>query len=239
NMGKLTSFRVFLLMVCVIGIAQSKAMRGRDMWQAAKDGDLTLVKAALASGTPVDWRLKSIWEGKTALHAAASVNHVDIVRVLLDAGAKVDQRDAGGRTPLWDASFSGSMDAIKILLDHGADIHTKNKGGSTLLHATAYGDAMEAARLLINKGLDAMQQDKNGMTPGDIARVKVDYELASFLDTFTPKIAPPEPASPGHRHTPQATTTAATTDNKLELILMMGGSMIMAVGTFLIFLLVT
>ncbi|CAL4134254.1 unnamed protein product, partial [Meganyctiphanes norvegica] len=232
-MNTLTTLRVFLLMVYVGGNAHiiTKAISGRDMWQAAKDGDLALVKAALASGTHVDWRKTKFWYGKTALHAAAGANNLDIVRELLGAGANEDKRDVGGRTPLWEASLYGCMDAITILIDHGADVHIRDNDGSTLLHATAYGDRMETARMLMNRGLDARQKDIEGNTPGNIARIQEYYELASFLDTFTPTISPIESASPGHIHTPQEPATDTTTYYKLYLL--MGGAMFMAARTFL------
>ena len=45
------------------------------------------------------------WGGFTPLHRAAFDGRVEVARLLLDAGAKVNQQDAiGGRTPLHQAA---------------------------------------------------------------------------------------------------------------------------------------
>jgi ankyrin repeat protein len=73
-----------------------------------------------------------------ALHAAASVGHLDLVRMLLDAGADVDRRDPDtGRTPLHAAVTAGpgrdSPEIVRVLLAAGADVDaTTNDGASAL-----------------------------------------------------------------------------------------------------------
>ena len=48
------------------------------------------------------------WMTGTPLHSAASSDHVDVARVLLDAGASPDARQSGGWTPLHAAAQNGS-----------------------------------------------------------------------------------------------------------------------------------
>lgn len=49
------------------------------------------------------------------MHIAAEMGHVDICKLLLSAGANIEQREQGGRTPLYIAargSFTAIVDMI-------------------------------------------------------------------------------------------------------------------------------
>ncbi len=83
---------------------------------AAATGDLPLVKALVARGTPVDLRNN---HGATALHAAAVGGHVDVIELLLAAGADVNAVDWRDNSPLHNAISEHHPDAVKILTEHG------------------------------------------------------------------------------------------------------------------------
>lgn len=69
--------------------------------------------------------------GLTPLHSAAILGRADITRLLLDAGADPDARDAGGSTPLHRAFAAGHVTVARILLDAGADIDAQDQFGVT------------------------------------------------------------------------------------------------------------
>jgi hypothetical protein len=71
--------------------------------------------------------------GYTPLHFAAQEQSVEITRLLLDAGAKVDERDHHGNTPLSNAVFHyrGDGSLIELLRERGADPFAKNNYGSS------------------------------------------------------------------------------------------------------------
>ena len=55
--------------------------------------------------------------GYTALWCAAQEANLDVMAMLLTAGAAVDQRCTDdGRTPLFCTAFDGSSEALKLLL---------------------------------------------------------------------------------------------------------------------------
>jgi ankyrin repeat protein/mono/diheme cytochrome c family protein len=87
---------------------------------AAFRGNETLLRLLLARGANVnDFTLIG-----GALTQAAWGNHVAIARILLEAGAEVDQRDVlANFSPLhWAASSDySSPELVNLLLDHGAD----------------------------------------------------------------------------------------------------------------------
>ena len=73
-----------------------------------------------------------------ALHAAAGGGRLELVRLLIDAGADVDRRDPDtGRTPLHAAVAAGpggdAPEIVEVLLAAGADVNaTTNDGASAL-----------------------------------------------------------------------------------------------------------
>ena len=62
--------------------------------------------------------------GETALMAASSEGHAEIVRLLLEAGADKDMKDGTSRsnlTALMLATSKGHVEIVSLLLDAGAN----------------------------------------------------------------------------------------------------------------------
>jgi ankyrin repeat protein len=72
--------------------------------------------------------------GLTALVYAARANDLDSVKVLLAAGADVNQVSDYGWSPLLVATQNRYYKLAAFLLDHGADVNLPNKGGWTPLY---------------------------------------------------------------------------------------------------------
>jgi hypothetical protein len=90
---------------------------GEFMTYAAATGDLSMVRALLAHGAPVDVANRS---GKTGLHAAALGNRVDVLKFLVSKKATLDALDRYGDSPLEVAVSDGSMEAVRFLESQGA-----------------------------------------------------------------------------------------------------------------------
>jgi ankyrin repeat protein len=69
----------------------------------------------------------------TALNAAASGGHAEIVKTLLADGAPVDAQQAGGFTALHTAAYQGNVEMTRALLAAGADPDIKNDAGQTAM----------------------------------------------------------------------------------------------------------
>ena len=65
----------------------------------------------------------------TPLHAASIAGHVDIVKLLLDAGCIVDPVNLSRDTPLHDAIDNGHLECVKSLLSAGANPRKANGKG--------------------------------------------------------------------------------------------------------------
>ncbi|XP_069171789.1 26S proteasome non-ATPase regulatory subunit 10-like [Procambarus clarkii] len=63
----------------------------------------------------------------TALHHAAIYGRNNIVKVLLDAGAKINAADKFGWTAVQIVAFRGYNNEVKILTRDGADINQENE----------------------------------------------------------------------------------------------------------------
>ena len=106
--------------------------------------------------------------GNTALCSAAFGGNLEIVRVLLEAGAdpnltpepEPDEDDSN--PPLW---FANSAEVTKLLIDAGADINFQNSSGDTILIMTArrWG-ALKKMKVLLENGADINIKNNEGKT---------------------------------------------------------------------------
>jgi ankyrin repeat protein len=94
-------------------------------------------------------------DGMTALHWAAFRDDVDVVRLLIQAGANVQaQTRLGGQTPLLMAAKNGDAAMINLLLYAGADAKSPDSLGTTpLMIAAASGNA-DAVKALLDHGAE-------------------------------------------------------------------------------------
>ena len=121
-----------------------------------------------------------IYVGDTALHLAAAGYRVEIVRLLLAAGANPNAATNHRRSsplhyaadgfissPAWDAKRQ--VETICCLLDNGADIHSQDKNGATPLHRAVRTRCAAAVRCLLRAGSDPTLKNKSGSTPFHLA----------------------------------------------------------------------
>jgi uncharacterized protein len=73
--------------------------------------------------------------GMAPIHFAARQGHLDSVKILLDAGADINQRTGDQTTPLLIAIVNGQFDVAQFLLERGADVTLASENGATPLYA--------------------------------------------------------------------------------------------------------
>ena len=148
-------------------------------WKAVGVGDVAEVQKVLDGGwveeidcvvaggelkDDVGVDLEGYW-GRSALMVASGRGHCDLVRFLLEKGAKVDFQDCYGKSALMLASKCGQCEVARLLLDRGADVGLKDcsNGKSALMIASECGQC-EVVKLLLDAGAQVDLQDKVGRT---------------------------------------------------------------------------
>ncbi|EOD15466.1 hypothetical protein EMIHUDRAFT_370677, partial [Emiliania huxleyi CCMP1516] len=92
--------------------------------------------------------------GTTPLIMACFNGHLEIARLLLEAGAAIDQADEQGATPLFAACHQGHLEVAKLLSSYGAS-----------RAATPFGTPEEAANSQGHADLAAWLVASRGWTP--------------------------------------------------------------------------
>lgn len=139
-------------------------------------GTRLIRKAKLYQSKIFHW----IYVGDTALHLAAAGYRVEVVKVLLKAGADANAAknmrkssplhyaaDGFITGPVWDAKRQ--VATIGCLLEHGADIHLQDMNGATALHRAVRTRCAAAVKFLLAAGADPTIKNKPGSTPFHLA----------------------------------------------------------------------
>lgn len=109
---------------------------------ASLKGYREVVNRLIARRTPVNQ------DGWTALHYASTGAHLQVMALLLDAGAHVNARSPNGTTPLMMAAHYGNAAAVKRLLEAGADPQLKNQLGLNALDFARGAERADSVKLL-------------------------------------------------------------------------------------------
>ena len=119
--------------------------------EAVANGRLDALRAALASGSPVDARDD---RGRTALLVATHHDQVEAARELIAAGADVNAKDHIQDSPYLYAGARGHLEILRLTLAHGADLKSTNRFGGTALIPAAERGHVETVRTLIEAGVE-------------------------------------------------------------------------------------
>jgi len=130
-----------------------------DMLRHAVGRDnVKMASRAIAAGADVNSQASSALLERTPLHDAVEWNKVDMVKLLIRNGARLDVQDAYGLTPLHLAARMGSTGLADILLKAGAPVNARSTNGETPLMAAKKLSTKHrhVAELLILRGADPL-----------------------------------------------------------------------------------
>jgi ankyrin repeat protein len=168
------------------GIAQLLEQKGArfDLFLGAMAGRPDEVRRALeASPDTVNHYSADGW---TALHLTAFFGCVECARILLDAGAKANERSQNPmeNMPLHAAAAGRQIEIVRLLLARGAWVNARQHGGWTALHAAAQNGDIAMAELLIAAGADVQARADNQQGPWDLALTKGHQQMAEILEHY-------------------------------------------------------
>lgn len=168
----------FFKYACKVQSNECALMLLRKTWSKFKDGETPLYQALYVGNEAMAKYL--ICDGadlnitvdnkNTILHAAAHGSCLDIIKMMIGRGAKVDMRGCNGETPLHVASRK-NFEAAKLLLNARANVNAKDFSGETPLHKAARKSKDDIMKLLIDKGADVDAKNNNGETPLQLSEI--------------------------------------------------------------------
>lgn len=105
---------------------------GTPLMHAALNGDAVLVKDLIQKGADVNAQRRGVLTGSSAIHWAVQRGSLDVLRILLQSGAKVSELNDRSDTPLMLAIEAERLDLVRLLLKSGADPEQTQVWSATL-----------------------------------------------------------------------------------------------------------
>ncbi len=165
----------------------SRDQYGRTSFHCATiSGQMETMKVLLELGADVNAQCNSdaCDGGCTPLRYAVLCEYsLEVVRLLLEKGAKLNPSTVPMVTPVHDAAALNLQDALELLLGNGLDANAKAANGCTPLHFAACNDHTEVVSILLAHGADINAQSNDGATPIYVAaECRCDKTLRLLLE---------------------------------------------------------
>jgi ankyrin repeat protein len=147
--------------------------------EAAMQGNSDEVRSLLKQKVDVD---AAQGDGTTALHWAAFRDELEMVKLLLAAGANVKAATReGGITPLFMACTNGNAAIIGAMLHAGADANAVNANGTTALMTAAASGSVSAVKVLLDGAGVKTKERVHGQTALMFAAALNRHEVVKLL----------------------------------------------------------
>ena len=149
---------------------------------ASKEGNTDEVRRILSKGmVDVNCDFEDYW---SSMLVAVVQGHIEVLKLLLNAGGNPNQEGRYGYTPLHCAASSNRKDIVQLLLENGAEPDKQDRSWLSPLHMAAMcgrHNDVDVVKLLIESGADIHVADVNGQTPLHIAAWMGQKEMAQAL----------------------------------------------------------
>jgi len=149
-----------------------------------------MIKYLLAEGADINARDKFLGGVLTmpALRACGGprtnmVSELQIMQLLVNSGADINQKNTVGETLLFMAS-AAPIGYMRFLLENGIDINAKNIYGETALFEPTLIGNEKAVLLLLQNGADPTVQSIFGETPITIAKTNNYAKLLEYFEKY-------------------------------------------------------
>lgn len=147
------------------------------LWDASLNGKIETVRT-LVESEDVNEQNQA---GETPLFAASSNGHVDVVNLLIEAGASVNRAKHKGTTPLWIASQEGYDSIVKLLIEKGANVNQAQHNGTTPLYIASQEGHVAVVDLLLRENAAVDEANDKKVTPLIVASQSGHVEIIQRL----------------------------------------------------------
>ena len=162
-----------VLILASVG-ATAAADQNSKLLDAVERGDMPVIGILLEAGVDPN--------AGAPLSFAAWNGHIGAIRMLLDAGADVNETGGRAFSPLHFAALAGHAEVVDALLDAGADPSAEGDfSPTTPLHLAARMGHVRTIIALLNAGADAYAKDVSGRVPHELALACGNTEALSIL----------------------------------------------------------
>ncbi|KAK1263128.1 Potassium channel KOR2 [Acorus gramineus] len=160
-------------------IAKQEAELVLGVNSAAYHGDLYHLKGLINAGADPG---KADYDGRTALHLAASRGYEDIARFLIKRGVNVNCIDKFGNSPLLEAINFGHDRVSKLLLENGAILSLDDPG--SYLCRVVKESKIDVLQRFLQNGVDPNCKNYDLRTPLHVAATEGLHIVAKILIEF-------------------------------------------------------
>jgi len=120
------------------------------LFRAVLGGDAPQVRAAIQDGADVNWREND----RPMIGWAAQDGSVEMISILLESGADINNPDGFGDTPLMRAVDMNQPDAVALLITKGADIDARTPSNENVATIAIRNGNQEIFKILAENGAD-------------------------------------------------------------------------------------
>jgi ankyrin repeat protein len=145
------------------------SMNETPLHRAAAMGNLIAVKAILKLDTEIDVELADA-QGRTPLWHAAATGRLEIVKLFIWYGSRINRADTQGRNPIHAACRGGHAEVVQVLLDAWGKSPVPSPLSFTLSHFAAMSGSPKTLRVLRDCG-QTLDDFEVGVAPIHIATV--------------------------------------------------------------------
>ncbi|RWM06405.1 MAG: c-type cytochrome [Mesorhizobium sp.] len=181
--------RRLLLFIAPLLVYFPIELRAAAIHDAAKNGDVAAITAALDAGAGID---ESDGDA-TPLYFAVMMGHIEAAKLLIERGADVNAQTTWGR-PLMAAMGKRKIDLLKLLLEHHANPNS-DRDGASALHVAVILGCLDCVKALVEAGADVNAKTNDGKTPLHLAKRKGQREVADYLMSHGVVLPTPAPIS--------------------------------------------
>eukprot|EP00747_Dinoflagellata_sp_TGD_P163240 gnl/TRDRNA2_/TRDRNA2_181702_c0_seq1.p1 gnl/TRDRNA2_/TRDRNA2_181702_c0~~gnl/TRDRNA2_/TRDRNA2_181702_c0_seq1.p1 ORF type:complete len:510 (-),score=133.24 gnl/TRDRNA2_/TRDRNA2_181702_c0_seq1:92-1585(-) len=155
--------------------------RERLLHLAARGNHRDIALMLLEAKAEID--IEEISDGRHPIHDACKHGAYDVVELLLDRKARIEENTFTGMRPLHWASAAGKAEVVDLLLDRSAKMHAQRANGYQAIHEAAANGHAEAVRVLLKRGAK-VDVDARDMKPLHLACMSGHMKAAAILLDF-------------------------------------------------------